>query len=201
MNKEISQDFMDSVKPIAISEMQKESVEKFRTMIYLPKKSCPLFILLYTSIAIVFIAASTVCFDPLLPEYRLAYYITILPILLVYGIFTVVAAERMKNRKVVTAIYEHQDSMSGLMMVTEDSNAVIFYGKKANVHSRGDTVRIANRAIMYADGVTNQEFDDIAAASKKIDLFFYRSSDGRSLRLVNVFASNNMEEVHEKEEG
>ena len=86
------------------------------------------------------------------------------------------------------------------MKVTEDSNTVIFYGKKTNVHSRGDTVWVAYKAIMYADGVTTREYDDVTTTSKKIDLYYYRSEDGKTLRLVYICASDSAEEAYEKEE-
>ena len=195
MNRGTSNDFESSVKRVAINEMPKKGIEKFKTLIYQPKKSCPFFIMLYTAIAIVFIAATNICFDPIHQGFSAAYIITMLAVIIIYGIFTFFAVDRMKNRKIVTTIFEHPSSKSGLMKVTEDSNTVIFYGKKTNVHSRGDTVWVAYKAIMYADGVTNREYDDAATTSKKIDLYYYRSEDGKTLRLVYICASDSAEET------
>lgn len=199
MKHKINEAYTNSAERIALSDMPKEGIDRFRKKLYLPKKHCQSLIALGSVILATIVIAAIVYRNLTFSGNELVYVSTVLLVISLTAMFVWSAKEQVKDRKVIVTIYEHPSSKTGLMRVTEPTNEVIFYGKERRIHSKGDTVWVGHKAIMLADGITNQEYDDVAIAAEKVDMYFYQSDDDQTLHLVHAAPAAQEEEPHEKE--
>ena len=184
MKRTPNKDYINSAAQIPLLDMPDEGKKKFRKLIYTPKKRYPPLVFLIIAVLCALTAAAFIFSETPFKGHEFSYVAALFLIVMVALLLSLSALITMKDRKTVLNIYEFPEKRIGLMKITEATDEVLYYGKERGVHTRGDTVWIGHKAIMLADGMTNQEYDAATGAADAVDLYFYQSDDGLEIHLI-----------------